>query len=131
MFVRPVCDEMVGMVHVGITEKISFCNDFLSLPEFLTSYFVALVASDGKQQAFRTFCWIGSFAQAHLLLCDAMGPGCKIATHLECCQPPLAQVPQEDWFCVQCAPAKVKGTGASPVKWLFKFKRKLGPQEWF
>ncbi|CAJ1376567.1 unnamed protein product [Effrenium voratum] len=57
---------------------------------------------------------------AHLLLCDAMGPGCKIATHLECCQPPLAQVPQEDWFCVQCAPAKVKGTGKGGVAASFR-----------
>jgi hypothetical protein len=37
-----------------------------------------------------------------LLLCD--GQGCKIATHIHCCTPPLIHVPleEEEWLCEEC-----------------------------
>jgi len=38
--------------------------------------------------------------EATLLLCD--GPGCTRACHLECCRPPLREVPVGDWFCSHC-----------------------------
>eukprot|EP01018_Ginkgo_biloba_P027422 Gb_39610 [translate_table: standard] len=40
-----------------------------------------------------------------MLLCgDGEGRGCGIAMHIDCCQPPLDTVPQEDWFCSACQP---------------------------
>ncbi|CAO2818743.1 unnamed protein product [Amaranthus hypochondriacus] len=29
--------------------------------------------------------------------------GCGIGTHIDCCDPPLEKIPEEDWFCPQCA----------------------------
>ncbi|KAH9306651.1 hypothetical protein KI387_011055 [Taxus chinensis] len=38
-----------------------------------------------------------------MLLCgDEHGRGCGIAMHIDCCQPPLEEVPEEDWFCFKC-----------------------------
>jgi topoisomerase (DNA) II binding protein 1 len=38
-----------------------------------------------------------------MLLCgDDNGNGCGIAMHIDCCNPPLAEVPTNDWFCSQC-----------------------------
>ncbi|KAK3872931.1 hypothetical protein Pcinc_022016 [Petrolisthes cinctipes] len=37
--------------------------------------------------------------EERLLLCD----GCDLGYHLECLDPPLAQVPVEEWFCPVCA----------------------------
>mmetsp|Transcript_64037 Transcript_64037/g.113903 ORF Transcript_64037/g.113903 Transcript_64037/m.113903 type:complete len:725 (-) Transcript_64037:44-2218(-) len=39
--------------------------------------------------------------EAELLLCDT--PNCGRATHLGCCEPPLAAIPEGDWFCTKCA----------------------------
>lgn len=40
-----------------------------------------------------------------MLLCgDEQGRGCGTAMHIDCCQPPLAKVPEEDWFCLKCQP---------------------------
>jgi len=39
---------------------------------------------------------------AQLLMCDMMGPGCRIATHLRCCRPPLKEIPEGDWYCEAC-----------------------------
>ncbi|GMH25756.1 hypothetical protein Nepgr_027599 [Nepenthes gracilis] len=39
-----------------------------------------------------------------MLICgDESGcHGCGIGTHIDCCDPPLKQVPEEDWFCPKC-----------------------------
>mmetsp|Transcript_24766 Transcript_24766/g.47503 ORF Transcript_24766/g.47503 Transcript_24766/m.47503 type:complete len:567 (-) Transcript_24766:37-1737(-) len=38
-----------------------------------------------------------------LLLCDwGGGTGCSSACHLACCDPPLAAVPDGEWFCSRC-----------------------------
>ncbi|XP_057823071.2 BRCT domain-containing protein At4g02110 isoform X2 [Cryptomeria japonica] len=38
-----------------------------------------------------------------MLLCgDEQGRGCGIAMHIDCCQPPLEEVPEQDWFCFKC-----------------------------
>jgi len=39
-------------------------------------------------------------AQSPLLICDSRG--CPRACHLECCTPPLKEVPSEAWFCTLC-----------------------------
>ncbi|OVA02555.1 BRCT domain [Macleaya cordata] len=39
-----------------------------------------------------------------MLICgDESGSvGCGIGTHIDCCDPPLEAVPEEDWFCPKC-----------------------------
>ncbi|KAF6164932.1 hypothetical protein GIB67_014163 [Kingdonia uniflora] len=39
-----------------------------------------------------------------MLICGSEdGPcGCEIGTHIDCCDPPLEAVPEEDWFCAEC-----------------------------
>lgn len=39
-----------------------------------------------------------------MLICgDETGSlGCGIGTHIDCCDPPLEKVPEEDWFCPKC-----------------------------
>ncbi|QHO34071.1 BRCT domain-containing protein [Arachis hypogaea] len=39
-----------------------------------------------------------------MLICgDESGSvGCGVGTHIDCCDPPLMDVPEEDWFCSKC-----------------------------
>lgn len=39
-----------------------------------------------------------------MLICgDESGSvGCGVGTHIDCCDPPLGSVPEEDWFCSKC-----------------------------
>ncbi|XP_042394505.1 BRCT domain-containing protein At4g02110-like isoform X1 [Zingiber officinale] len=39
-----------------------------------------------------------------MLICgdEAGTVGCGIGTHIDCCDPPLESVPQDDWFCSKC-----------------------------
>ncbi|KAF5178246.1 Brct domain [Thalictrum thalictroides] len=51
----------------------------------------------------------GSFDRAEvMLICgDETGSlGCGIGTHIDCCDPPLEAVPDEDWFCPNCREGK-------------------------
>lgn len=41
--------------------------------------------------------------EERLLLCD----GCDLGYHLECLDPPLVQVPVEEWFCPVCVNANI------------------------
>ena len=34
-----------------------------------------------------------------MLLCD----GCDLGYHLECLNPPMTEVPMDEWFCPECA----------------------------
>lgn len=43
-----------------------------------------------------------------ILLCD--GPNCQSEYHLECCIPPISQVPEGNYYCVDCNP-----TGSTAV----------------
>ncbi|KAL5700303.1 hypothetical protein ACHQM5_025763 [Ranunculus cassubicifolius] len=40
-----------------------------------------------------------------MLICgDETGSlGCGVGTHIDCCDPPLESVPEEDWFCSKCS----------------------------
>ncbi|MPC59572.1 PHD and RING finger domain-containing protein 1 [Portunus trituberculatus] len=44
--------------------------------------------------------------EERLLLCD----GCDLGYHLECLDPPLDQVPVEEWFCPSCTSAELPST---------------------
>eukprot|EP01047_Picozoa_sp_COSAG01_P012414 COSAG01_NODE_559_length_15469_cov_11.071308_13_plen_508_part_00 len=59
-----------------------------------------------------------------MLLCS--GPACQNACHTFCCQPPLKEVPEEDWFCAACAaisPTKKARANKPPDK---KINRHVG-----
>ncbi|QHN76947.1 hypothetical protein HN51_054400 [Arachis hypogaea] len=61
-----------------------------------------------------------------MLICgDESGSvGCGVGTHIDCCDPPLMDVPEEDWFCSKCivkrncsnSPKKRKKGGFSKSK---------------
>ncbi|KAK1292413.1 hypothetical protein QJS10_CPB17g01137 [Acorus calamus] len=46
-----------------------------------------------------------------MLICgDQEGAvGCGVATHIDCCDPPLKAVPDEDWFCSSCSKGSSSG----------------------
>ncbi|NWX45238.1 PHRF1 protein, partial [Steatornis caripensis] len=52
-----------------------------------------------------TFCEVcgRSDREDRLLLCD----GCDAGYHMECLNPPLSEVPVDEWFCPSCAPMGV------------------------
>uniref|UniRef100_A0A1D1YQN3 BRCT domain-containing protein At4g02110 n=1 Tax=Anthurium amnicola TaxID=1678845 RepID=A0A1D1YQN3_9ARAE len=45
-----------------------------------------------------------------MLICgDEEGStGCGIGTHIDCCDPPLDAVPEDDWFCPKCSERRVR-----------------------
>uniref|UniRef100_A0A7N0SZE8 PHD-type domain-containing protein n=1 Tax=Kalanchoe fedtschenkoi TaxID=63787 RepID=A0A7N0SZE8_KALFE len=57
-------------------------------------------------------CVCGSGDRGHqMLICgDENGSvGCGIGTHVECCDPPLQEIPDDDWFCPKCSLSKDAG----------------------
>ncbi|XWS31806.1 hypothetical protein CRYUN_Cryun23aG0107800 [Craigia yunnanensis] len=61
-----------------------------------------------------------------MLICgdESGSAGCGVGTHIDCCDPPLEDVPEEDWFCPKCSrrsrnsttPSKKKKKGTSRSK---------------
>ncbi|KAE9618825.1 hypothetical protein Lal_00047870 [Lupinus albus] len=48
-------------------------------------------------------CGSGDRGDVMLICGDEKGSvGCGIGTHIDCCDPPLTEVPEEDWFCPKC-----------------------------
>ncbi|XP_070621657.1 LOW QUALITY PROTEIN: PHD and RING finger domain-containing protein 1 [Erythrolamprus reginae] len=60
-----------------------------------------------------TFCEVcgRSDREDRLLLCD----GCDAGYHMECLNPPLSEVPVDEWFCPPCAPANARPAEADQV----------------
>ncbi|XP_032077191.1 PHD and RING finger domain-containing protein 1 isoform X2 [Thamnophis elegans] len=60
-----------------------------------------------------TFCEVcgRSDREDRLLLCD----GCDAGYHMECLNPPLSEVPVDEWFCPPCAPANAMPAEADQV----------------
>ncbi|XP_033717434.1 PHD and RING finger domain-containing protein 1 isoform X14 [Tursiops truncatus] len=61
-----------------------------------------------------TFCGVcgRSDREDRLLLCD----GCDAGYHMECLDPPLQEVPVDEWFCPECAaPGAAPAADAGPV----------------
>ncbi|XP_067396603.1 PHD and RING finger domain-containing protein 1 isoform X2 [Emydura macquarii macquarii] len=58
-----------------------------------------------------TFCEVcgRSDREDRLLLCD----GCDAGYHMECLNPPLSEVPVDEWFCPACAPANAAAAVAT------------------
>ncbi|NXI47162.1 PHRF1 protein, partial [Galbula dea] len=63
--------------------------------------------NDGEDDP--TFCEVcgRSDREDRLLLCD----GCDAGYHMECLNPPLSEVPVDEWFCPACAPMGVSAAG--------------------
>ncbi|NXB12176.1 PHRF1 protein, partial [Cnemophilus loriae] len=61
--------------------------------------------TDGEDDP--TFCEVcgRSDREDRLLLCD----GCDAGYHMECLNPPLSEVPVDEWFCPACAPMGADG----------------------
>ncbi|NWI38119.1 PHRF1 protein, partial [Picathartes gymnocephalus] len=61
--------------------------------------------TDGEEDP--TFCEVcgRSDREDRLLLCD----GCDAGYHMECLNPPLSEVPVDEWFCPACAPMGPNG----------------------
>ncbi|KAL3648097.1 hypothetical protein CASFOL_009065 [Castilleja foliolosa] len=54
-----------------------------------------------------------------MLICrdESGGSGCGVGTHIDCLDPPLESVPEEDWFCADCSVKReVKSVGKSSKK---------------
>lgn len=49
-----------------------------------------------------------------MLICgdDSGSAGCGIGTHIDCCNPPLEAVPEDDWFCPSCSKSKSKSSSS-------------------
>ncbi|KAB0365008.1 hypothetical protein FD754_009164 [Muntiacus muntjak] len=61
-----------------------------------------------------TFCEVcgRSDREDRLLLCD----GCDAGYHMECLDPPLQEVPVDEWFCLECAaPGAASAADTGPV----------------
>lgn len=58
-----------------------------------------------------------------MLLCDRRG--CLGALHMYCADPPMAEVPEGDWFCAECLKGKENGIG----RWGVNALEGGGPQE--
>lgn len=69
----------------------SYCAELDEVPEAWLCPAHALV-----EQTFCSKCGDGGH-EDHMLLCDA--PACKAGYHTYCLVPPLARVPDGDWFC--------------------------------
>ncbi|NXY02911.1 PHRF1 protein, partial [Pteruthius melanotis] len=68
--------------------------------------------TDGEDDP--TFCEVcgRSDREDRLLLCD----GCDAGYHMECLDPPLSEVPVDEWFCPACGPMDANGAAdADPV----------------
>ncbi|XP_023578511.1 PHD and RING finger domain-containing protein 1 isoform X2 [Octodon degus] len=65
-------------------------------------------ACEEEEEEDPTFCEVcgRSDREDRLLLCD----GCDAGYHMECLDPPLQEVPVDEWFCPECA---TPGTGSS------------------
>ncbi|KAM0954443.1 putative chromatin regulator PHD family [Dioscorea sansibarensis] len=61
-----------------------------------------------------TVCGLPDRAEVMLICGDENGiVGCGIGTHIDCCDPPLNAIPEEDWFCSKCSN---RGTSNATVK---------------
>ncbi|XP_013006024.1 PHD and RING finger domain-containing protein 1 isoform X3 [Cavia porcellus] len=71
-------------------------------------------ACEEEEEEDPTFCEVcgRSDREDRLLLCD----GCDAGYHMECLDPPLQEVPVDEWFCPECAtPGTGPATDVAPV----------------
>ncbi|TYH95994.1 hypothetical protein ES332_A12G146900v1 [Gossypium tomentosum] len=53
-----------------------------------------------------------------MLICgnESGSVGCGIGIHIDCCDPPLDNVPKEDWFCPKCNKSSINNTSSKRRK---------------
>lgn len=39
--------------------------------------------------------------------------GCGVGTHIDCCDPPFEEVPEDDWFCPKCCTSSSKSNNST------------------
>ena len=61
-----------------------------------------------------------------MLICgdENCSSGCGIGTHIDCCDPPLEEIPQEDWFCPNCRNKNRQNAQKNSRKPISRLKRK-------
>ncbi|KAF9619989.1 hypothetical protein IFM89_010605 [Coptis chinensis] len=61
-----------------------------------------------------------------MLICgdDTGSFGCGVGTHIDCCNPPLGAVPEEDWFCQNCCKSRSNSNPPKKIKKGSSSKRK-------
>ncbi|XP_039001276.1 BRCT domain-containing protein At4g02110-like isoform X2 [Hibiscus syriacus] len=59
-------------------------------------------------------CGSGDRGEVMLICGDEKGSvGCGVGTHIDCCDPPLDAIPEEDWFCPKCSRSNINKTSSS------------------
>ncbi|KAK9704801.1 hypothetical protein RND81_07G012100 [Saponaria officinalis] len=62
-------------------------------------------------------CGCADRAEVMLICGDESGStGCGVGTHIDCCDPPLEDVPDEDWFCPKCTKSKTEPPSSTKKK---------------
>ncbi|KAK8718147.1 hypothetical protein V6N13_045392 [Hibiscus sabdariffa] len=62
-------------------------------------------------------CGSGERGEVMLICGDNNGSvGCGTGTHIDCCDPPLDVVPEEDWFCPKCSRSSINNTSSKRRK---------------
>lgn len=59
-----------------------------------------------------------------MLICgdESGSSGCGIGTHVDCCDPPLEEIPEEDWYCSKCKNRDRKKSQKNSGKSIFSSK---------
>ncbi|KAK8497559.1 hypothetical protein V6N13_002962 [Hibiscus sabdariffa] len=59
-------------------------------------------------------CGSGDRGEVMLICGDENGSvGCGVGIHIDCCDPPLEVIPEEDWFCPKCSRSSINNTKSS------------------
>ncbi|GMI98875.1 hypothetical protein HRI_003556800 [Hibiscus trionum] len=59
-------------------------------------------------------CGSGDRGEVMLICGDENGSlGCGVGTHIDCCDPPLDVIPEDDWFCPTCSRSSTNNTSSS------------------
>nr|XP_020639787.1 PHD and RING finger domain-containing protein 1 isoform X1 [Pogona vitticeps] len=96
------------IIFNSICVRVHFGGEILKKNFLRTCIFDQIPVENAKSQEDDveddpTFCEVcgRSDREDRLLLCD----GCDAGYHMECLNPPLREVPVDEWFCPPCAPA--------------------------
>ncbi|KAL5863012.1 hypothetical protein ACOSQ3_000526 [Xanthoceras sorbifolium] len=98
----------------------SFANIFSKAEEIVLD-----LSPPNNSDSYDTICKVckSSDRGEVMLICGDEGGsvGCGVGTHIDCCDPPLESVPEEDWFCAKCTksstnPSKKQKRGTTSPK---------------
>ncbi|PNI10797.1 hypothetical protein CK820_G0056782, partial [Pan troglodytes] len=107
----PICLNAFRDQAVGTPED---CAHYFCLDCIVEWSKIPVENTKASEEEDPTFCEVcgRSDREDRLLLCD----GCDAGYHMECLDPPLQEVPVDEWFCPECAaPGVVLAADAGPV----------------